>query len=347
MKRSTHDPYRKVPLHVPQVVDPDRRAAGRLRVLAFVDRYPPLFNAGAEWMLHPMLRHLVCAGHDVTVATIAKDPYVLDGVYVIPSEQVGDHTNVDVVVGHLAWTREVVQFCEANQLPLVYLMHNDKQIQHWTLVPENITAMVWNSEWVRDSYRAVWRGYGAVVRPPVFLDDYRIAGDPSGNEYVTLVNPNADKGAKTFYAVAAKHHRKRFLTVAGAYGTPIQTPLGNVHARPATPNMRGDVYSRTRVLCVPSNYESWGRVAIEACCAGIPVIAHPTPGLIEALGDAGIFRDREDVDAWCAALAMLDDPDAYAEWSRRARHRADVLDTVAHVDMNTWADVVATAAGAV
>ncbi|MFI1769152.1 glycosyltransferase family 4 protein [Streptomyces sp. NPDC020800] len=62
--------------------------------------------------------------------------------------------------------------------------------------------------------------------------------------------------------------------------------------------MREHVYSRSRVMLMPSLYESWGRVAVEAFASGIPVIAHPTPGLVESLGEAGIFAYRDDLNAW-------------------------------------------------
>ncbi|WP_262928542.1 glycosyltransferase family 4 protein [Streptomyces sp. CBMA152] len=51
--------------------------------------------------------------------------------------------------------------------------------------------------------------------------------------------------------------------------------------------MREHVYSRSRVILMPSLYESWGRVAVEAFASGIPVIAHTTPGLVESMGEAG------------------------------------------------------------
>ncbi|MFE2879219.1 hypothetical protein ACFXG6_32815 [Streptomyces roseus] len=44
------------------------------------------------------------------------------------------------------------------------------------------------------------------------------------------------------------------------------------------------------------------RVAVQAFSSGIPVIAHPTLGLIESLGSAGIYAYRDDLNAWLDAL---------------------------------------------
>ncbi|UQA91872.1 hypothetical protein [Streptomyces halobius] len=44
---------------------------------------------------------------------------------------------------------------------------------------------------------------------------------------------------------------------------------------------------------------------MEPFASGIPVIAHPTPGLVESLGDARIFAYRDDLNAWIHALRSL------------------------------------------
>ncbi len=106
--------------------------------------------------------------------------------------------------------------------------------------------------------------------------------------------------------------------------------------------MRDEVYARTRILLVPSEYESWGRVGVEAFAAGIPVIAHPTPGLTESLGTAGIFANRRDIDAWEQAINGLLKPRAYTAASKKAKARAAELDPTA--DLERWVAAMATLA---
>ena len=66
--------------------------------------------------------------------------------------------------------------------------------------------------------------------------------------------------------------------------------------------------------------------------SGIPVIAHPTPGLQESLGGAGIFVDRGDIDGWVEAIRRLDDPDEYRQASQRALARVAQLNPQASLD---------------
>jgi len=346
MRRASHDPFSAgTHLVAPQLRKGQRPATGPLRVLAYVDRYPPFVNAGAEWMLHHLLRSSVRAGHQVDVATaVPSGPHDVEGVRVWPVAALGELAKgADVAVGHLLWTRQVVELADHHRLPLLYLVHNDSQVRYWGLSPLNVTMLVHNSRWIAAAH-PLWRGPAATVRPPVLVEDYDV--DRAGAEYVTLVNPIPEKGAATFYALAKARRTHRFLAVEGAYGRQQRQPVGNVEHQDQTGDMRHDVYRRTRVLLNPSSYESWGRVACEALCSGIPVLAHPTPGLREALGRGAQFIDRDDHDAYVRALDDLDDPDTYEHWSARARARAAELDRQARRDLHTWDQLLRVAAAA-
>ena len=338
--RMAHDPFRagRKVLTVPQV-GPDTAPVDRpVTVVALVDRYPPTANAGAEWYLQHCLRDSAARGHRVAVVTQAREPYDLDGVRVEPRRRLADLAAVaDVLVGHLLWTREVVTAASKGRLPLVYISHNDHQLDHWRVGPPNVTVLVSNARWVAES-EAGWEGPHAVVRPPVLAADYALDRDPAAASHVTLVNCYEHKGSATFYALARRQPHRRFLAVEGAYGQQVRPGPGdrNVDWQPQTARIRDDVYACTRVLLMPSDYESWGRTGVEAMASGIPVIAHPTPGLRESLGAAGIFADRADIDAWAAELDRLDDPDEYAAASAAARARAAELDAQARTDLDTW-----------
>jgi glycosyltransferase involved in cell wall biosynthesis len=71
---------------------------------------------------------------------------------------------------------------------------------------------------------------------------------------------------------------------------------------------------------MPSQYESYGRTAVEALASGIPVIAAPTPGLKESLNGSGIFCNLN-LDEWVGAIKELDNNVKYKEASDRALKR--------------------------
>ena len=64
-------------------------------------------------------------------------------------------------------------------------------------------------------------------------------------------------------------------------------------------------YRRGKLLLVPSRYEPFGIVALEAIASGCPVVAAETGGLPEAVGDCGL-------------LVPLDDASALADVTERA-----------------------------
>jgi glycosyltransferase involved in cell wall biosynthesis len=323
-----------------------------VRVLALVHLYPPTGNAGAEWALHTLLAELAGQLHDVDVVLTdpdaGGDPYVLDGVWVHPYRSKHDPVRAivdnrpDVLITHLKGTPQATMLGDLYGLPVVHVLHND-HVNERTWLTRHPSLVVYNSAWVRDSCLSWWRqtqtGHppaGIVVRPPVIAADY--ATTPGSR--VTLVNVCANKGANVFWRLAERMPDVPFLAVEGAYGTQIVKDLPNVEVQEHIPgrHMRDAVYSRTRLLLAPSSYESWGRVTVEAMTSGIPVIAHPTPGLVESLGTAGTFVDRDDIDGWEQQIRRLLQEREWVAASERATQRAAELNP--DDDLRRWVQSV-------
>ncbi|MFD7705710.1 glycosyltransferase family 4 protein [Streptomyces sp. NPDC059786] len=297
------------------------------------------------------MRALAEHGHDVDV--LLSQPggtgrYALDGVEVHPHRGKADpvpwmtgERRASLIVTHLENTARASILGEMHRIPVVHVLHNTFEKSKAWLVKGLPSLAVYNTTWMRGDAEAWWRTRwgdrpmprGIVVHPPVAVDDYRA----TPGDHITLINLTAEKGAHVFYALAERMPRRKFLGVIGGYGEQIiREGLPNVEIVPHTPGdrMAKDVYARTKLLLAPSVYESYGRVAVEAMCSGIPVIAHPTPGLMESLGEAGTFCDRDDAYAWEAAVRQLSTPAVYKQASKAAAARAESLDPSAELD--TW-----------
>ncbi len=329
-----------------------------MRVLALAHQYCPVRNAGAETMLHGMLRALARAGHDVHVSLSmqAGDPYEHDGVKVWPragfKANHAAHLPADVLISHLENSEVAAYLGDLNEIPVVLVHHNTfdiaKKVLH--LPQARIDLVVVNSHWMRTDLEQWHRRNDlpmprtVVIRPTVEHAEY----ETNPGDRVTLVNLRQltddvgagilGKGSEVFWACAEKMPRTKFLGVTGAYGIQLGGDLPNVEVIDHVPanEMRDRVYARTRVLLVPSSYESWGRVATEATAAGIPVIASPTPGLVENLGPAGIFVDPDDIDGYVRELRRLAKPAAYAAARERALARALVHEAMRTADETAW-----------
>ena len=77
------------------------------------------------------------------------------------------------------------------------------------------------------------------------------------------------------------------------------------------------VFKKIGILVMPSKNETWGRTAVEAMSAGVPVIHSEAPGLVECVGGAGIMCVHNDVDAWVDAINRLINDRAYRERLRQ------------------------------
>jgi hypothetical protein len=221
--------------------------------------------------------------------------------------------------------------------PLVHLVHNDRQLTFHRVESGRCDLAIWNSRWIEAA--AEWDGPQTVVYPPVWVGDYQLGQitQPS-DPCLALLNCTEAKGAPLFYELARLLPEVRFLAIQGAYGVQVAPPAGlpNVESLRNQIDVR-KVYKRASVVLMPSTYESWGRVAVEAAAAGRPSLATPTPGLLETgipdrfigSSDGTGFASWGDPHEWAAAVRDLLEPGAWRAAAYRAHARAVELEGIA------------------
>ena len=90
------------------------------------------------------------------------------------------------------------------------------------------------------------------------------------------------------------------------------------------------------MLVVPSRYEAFGFVALEAMYAGVPVIASEVGGLPEVVGDCGVLVPPERPELLARAiLELATDPDRRATYAHHAMSRAHSLFTAERMAAET------------
>jgi glycosyltransferase involved in cell wall biosynthesis len=186
-------------------------------------------------------------------------------------------------------------------------------------------AYIANSQFTAERF---FRRFG--IRPhvivPIFRPErYHATGH---RRYATLINPVPEKGVELAFAIAALCPDIPFLFVRAWRLRPqdlfsLKARVGrlpNVELIDARFDMKS-VYGATRILLAPSiSEETWGRVASEAQCSGVPVLGSDAGGLPEAIGPGGtIIARNAPPEVWAEELQRLwNDHQHYAEKSQRA-----------------------------
>jgi glycosyltransferase involved in cell wall biosynthesis len=293
-----------------------------LKILAYVHGYFPNHNAGAEAMLHQILIDLKEKGHEVKVLTRNPGASEYEGIKIAEAGSSQDRVFAawsDVIFTHLDYTRFAVKLGNRAKKPVVHLVHNDRQLKYHKIFNESSAALaIANSDWIQKTIKDTIAS--VIVYPPTIPERYEVE---TTRDAITIVNMNEAKGGKVFWQLARIFPDKKFVGVLGAYGEQISfhENLDNVTILKNTPDIK-EVYKKARIVLMPSSYESWGRVAMEASCSGIPVIASPTPGLKESLDYAGIFAKHDDIADWVEAIKFLDNSKNYKKYSNLTKKRS-------------------------
>lgn len=269
-----------------------------MRVLVFTVSYPPRRYIGSELMDHRLLKVLQAAGHEVQVHTRGPSGmWDYDDIFVTSGQRVPVMKDADVVICHADYGLPARDYRKLHGTPVVTMCHNTFNVVRMGISITSPDLLVVNSEQMRGKLRAP---NAIVVNPP--------APRPSllRGDLVTVVSLNELKGGPQFWDIAYRMPDVKFLAVRSGYGMQFipKRPPANVEVIDHVVADRMDhlVWSRTGTFLQLSSAESWGMAAAEATAHGIPVIAHPTPGLRENLGRSATWIDRDETAAWIDAI---------------------------------------------
>lgn len=267
-------------------------------------------RAGGEMMMHALLKRLVQEGHDVTayITKTTRPDSIVDGVKVVYTHcclYELDIAGYDLIISQFENSTMAIKHAHRNGRPVCIVVHNHMvQGTIDKLLPNDF--VVYNTKWLQKLYKTPCRS--VVVHPPLNIDSHVDPLDVSQRQYVTLVNLTKAKGSSIFYGLAENLPDVQFLGVKGGYFKEHQVirDLPNVTIIENTDNMYRDVYSKSKLILMPSNYETYGMVAAEAAHYGIPVVCTDLPGLNENLGNTGLYvKDNMDLTTYYELVNKL------------------------------------------
>lgn len=288
-----------------------------MKITALVHAYVQIGsrNAGAETTIHDLLRRMVETGWEADVILSQpydgwSEPFTVDGVNVIPftdKRQIIHAANQSqVLMSHLENSVRVSMVSKTYRVPNIQVIHNQMALTR-TYLAHGCDLAVFNTNWVANDMTNHWDGPYVVVHP--IMDPSQFPYKARKGQYITLVNLwdgkagksgiHLDgKGPNVFYEMARRFPEEKFLGIPGGYGEQVIEELPNVTIGKHTDNMAKDVYHQSKLVLMPSRYESFGRVAAEAALCGVPSVVSTTPGLQEAFNSSGIYAEPDNYDQW-------------------------------------------------
>jgi glycosyltransferase involved in cell wall biosynthesis len=255
---------------------------------------------------------------------------------------------------HFPFLKVVRRLNERFQKPLLITMHFGENRESITEYPRlgKWAEMLWIiSDHIKNHIMETTKLSSAIkvcesVRPLMLENEIKFQerGILPPGDCITLVNANILKGLPLFIELANRFPNRKFLGVRPYYNK-INVPenIKNIEWIDVQDDIRV-VLQKTRIMIVPSQYESWGRVAFEAMYNGIPVV-HSLPysrsdsrarisgsseGMQEWIQGTQLGCSYDNIDQWVKSINSLDDPEVYAEYSQKAYDRT--------YEMNIFAD---------
>ena len=310
-----------------------------MNIVALTHGYPPLWNMGGEVSLHRSLAPLI---GNKFVLTKTNEEYEIDGVFVkkINARDVLDiYTDSKKISKQLIGLKANVVIGQ-NELSLV-AASSAREIDAISIVNvhtppkygRNIRSGVLTADYAVYNTRASAKEWGEpeafVLHPPI--NQLPEIKNHKGDAY-TLLSSLVNKGVGVVLELAKRYPDKRFIIVRSpaepTHGLKdlekIAETLPNVELKPrVAPDQVYKYLQETRILLVPSMYETYGMSAIEAAQYGIPCIHVDTPHVREGIGEAAILIPPLDTEA--AAKGIEEIEKNYKEYSKKAKDRSNFI----------------------
>lgn len=325
-----------------------------MTLVALSHGYPPLWNMGGEVSLH---RTLVAARGDKFVLTSTEEPYVFEGIKVkqidakdvlnirteaMPIARQLEDLGATVVIGQNELSLAAVKAAYAVKAVSIVNVHTPPRYGR------NLADAMYATDYAIYNTRTAAEEWGEpdalVVHPPISPLPDKVS---TGGDAYTVLSSLRNKGVEVVLNLALIYPNQRFIIVRSpaepTHGLPdieqrvAKLPNVELHPR-VSPEEVYKYLEQTRILLVPSRYETYGMSAIEAAGYGIPCVHVDTPHVREGIGDGAILVPPMDVQATANAIDTIEDN--YDLYSLNARKRAEWLHVRQEIELARFADFI-------
>jgi glycosyltransferase involved in cell wall biosynthesis len=212
----------------------------------------------------------------------------------------------DIILTQLDCSQDVIEIAASLNVKIIHFIHDHDPLNFLPINKSHfISHIIFNSKNTSQHYKPFIKCKSSIIYPPIRLDNYICSNQEQ--KFITMINPTFSKGVKIFEMIATSLPKEKFLLVKG-WKKPetSERPSSNIEIWDRQYDMK-DVYSQTKLLLVPSQWEeTFGRIIPEAGINKIPIIASRIGGIPESLELGGILIDKfNDADAWVSCISQL------------------------------------------
>lgn len=309
-----------------------------MNILVIVELYFHKSKSGGEAYLHNFLKKLkfkysTNTNIQVIIPNLKEDKkYNFEDIIINESiDKTEDLKNYilksDLVITQLMLSEKIINMCLECKKEIIWILHGYFDGFNKLMKNDNIIK-IFNSnnvlmDFMNNSKYKIKNYF--IIYP--FTDFIKLSKykdiEKNRREYITFINPVKNKGVNLILKLAKQNKNRKFLIVEGGYSKEEQLQylnkfreLSNCHIIKNTNDIINNIYLKSRIIIMPSKYESYGLCVAEACCFGIPCIINKcTKGLVENLGELSLGGKDEVVKTYQKVIQSLDIKENYFMWS--------------------------------
>ena len=297
-----------------------------MNILVIVELYSHRNKSGGEIYLHHLLKKMktyLKANITVLIPNQEEDKkFEYEEIVIFESKDkieklYSNFDSCDLIITQLFLSVKVIKTALKKKKEVMWILHGFHE-SFEKLMKEDKVIKIFNSENVLKQFQAKVKkqiqNFNILYPYTDFLTlkEYK-SKEIYRREYITFINPCDNKGADVVIKLAKRNKDKKFLIVEGGYGLEEQKnylsifrTLPNCHIIKNTKNILEDIYLKTKIILMPSLYESYGMVSSEASCLGIPIIINRNcEGLKENLGEFTLGGYNKEAESYNKVLESL------------------------------------------
>lgn len=312
-----------------------------MNILCFLELYALKNKSGGELYIHNILKKLseekpsekpskkqinvLCDGND--------EPVKFNNINVYETNEVIDKRlqyidKCDILISQLKYGVTAINYGLSKNKKCILILHSYLK-DYDKLVNNPKVIKIFNSNYVYKQYNNI-EGEYYIIEPIIDYPKYEKLFNKNIDcrEYITMINPSFSKGGDVFYQLCKYYKDRKFLVCEGGYLKHTQPlkkfrELSNVLVIKNTERIIEEVYTRSRIVIMPSRLETYGMVACEAASLGIPIILNKNTGLYDNIGKIGLYADTPEnevkninqIKSYTKLIEILDDLPTYIIWS--------------------------------